>query len=442
MLFTYLISNYMTLLIISAVVVLIFVNKDYDIPASQMFLLSVGLLLVITVFDTVEELCLTENDILVLTLAERVKLRTIAAAIKYILRPFVIMIEVFIIIPPKNKWKPLAAIPAAANLIVYSTMFMESGIAVSISPNNTFVPGPLRMTVYYTQIFYILLLVWISAKYFKDMSRGKNVIVILVTVQTIMTSLLEYGNRAPGFVNPVTALAMLEYYIYLSVVYQQEMRNTISQKDLDLEKERMLILRNQIQPHFIYNSLSIIRSLAKRDSERAVSCIDTFSDYLKAHIGAIENDELVDFEKELGNVRVYLDLVRADKSRKLEVIYELGTVDFRIPPLSLEPIVENAVNHGIGREGGTITIHTEEAAESFVITISDNGTAKNSPTDDVPFHMGVGIENTRKRLSLLCGGTLEMDMQPCGTTVTLNIPKDGKDVKNEDPYSRRQPADS
>ncbi len=437
MILAYFSSNYATLLIISAIVVIIFVNKKYNIPATDLFFMEIALLLIITVFDNVQSLCENNDPCLMLDMEARVRLRNISAAISFILRPFVIMIEVLIIIPSEVKLKPLAAIPAVLNLMIYSTAFTGSKIAYTISEDNHFRRGPLGTAIFFSQLFYVVLLFIISVKYFRKLTSGKNAIVILVITQTAATAFLEYENLLTGYSNFVTALAILEYYIYLSVIYQEDMRNTITQKDIDLEKEKMLLLRNQIHPHFIYNSLSIIRSLAKRDSERAVNCIDNFSDYLKAHIGAIETDDLVPFEKELNNIKVYLDLVRADKTKKLEVLYDLKAADFTLPPLSLEPLVENAVNHGISREGGTITICSYETDGSYVITVADNGTARNSPSDDMPFHMGVGIENTRKRLELQCGGSLNMDMRSSGTTVTVTLPKAERVVMNEGTDSGR-----
>ena len=442
MLGAFIFQNFATLLLITAIVVIMFVNKKYNIPATDLFFLSIALLLIIMVFDTVETLCENNDSILSLDLQGRVALRNFAAAVQFILRPFVIMIEIMIIIPSSVKLKPLSAIPAVINLVVYSTAFTGSEIAYTITPDNHFSRGPLGTTVFFVQIFYVIELMVISVRYFRNLTNGKNAIVILILTQVAITTVLEYMDLVTGFSNFITALAILEYYIYLSVIYQEDMRNTIVEKDLELEKEKMLLLRNQIHPHFIYNSLSIIRSLAKRDSQRAVSSIDSFSDYLKAHIGAIETDELIDFDKELNNIKVYLELVRADKSRKLDVIYDLKATGFMIPPLSLEPIVENAVNHGISREGGEITVCSYDTDDSYIITVSDNGTARNLPADDKPFHMGVGIENTRKRLELHCGGTLDMDMHGSGTTVTVKIPKSGREKANEGSYSRRQSADS
>ncbi|MBR1385188.1 MAG: histidine kinase [Ruminococcus sp.] len=282
------------------------------------------------------------------------------------------------------------------------------------------------------------LLLGISIRYFNASSKGKNAVCILIICQAVLTSVLEYKNILPETSNTVTALAILEYYVYLNLIYQQNLRETIIQRELDVQKEKLLMLRNQIHPHFIYNSLSIIRALAKRDSVRAVNSIDIFSAYLRNHISAIESDELVPFEKELSNVGVYIDLVRADKTKKIIVEYDLKTKDFEIPPLSLEPIVENAVNYGISRDGGKITIGSDEDEQSYFVIIKDDGSGASSPKNEETVHTGIGLENTRKRLAMLCDGSLEIVLGDKGAAVTVTIPKktDSKeDNTNESAYS-------
>lgn len=425
-LFEYFKQNFSTLLIMSATLALMFANRKNKISATDLFSVGLLLLLVITASDTLSEWCGSNSGVRPSWLHAGAKLRLYSSAVTYILRPFIILVEVFIVAPPKLRMKKLLLIPALLNTAAYSTAFFGSGLAFGYGTGGGFYRGPLGYSVYISQLFYVALLLWFSLLRFRGSDLRKSIILLLICVQVMVSALLEYSNLLSGTTNVVTALAVLEYYIYLSVIYQQEMRDAIAQRDLNLEKDKMLILRNQIHPHFIYNSLSIIRSLAKHDSVQAVSCIDSFSDYLKAHIGAIETDSLITFEKELYNIRAYLDLARADKSRKIDVFYELETTDFRIPPLSLEPLIENAVNHGLSRDGGIIRIVTEETPESYVIRVSDNGTAKHSPENDKPFHMGVGIENTRKRLAMHCNGTLDLDMTDHGTTVTVIIPKEVK----------------
>ena len=434
----YLTQNYVPLLILSALIIIMFINKKNYIPASNLFFLGVTLLLVITVLDTIEHVCHYQDPSLPMTLDSYIRVRTIVAAIIYIIRPFIIMIEVLIIIPSSVKLRALCAIPAAVNMVIYSTAFTGSHLAFYYNDENWFCRGPLYMSIFISQTFYVALLLGISIRYFNASSKGKNAVCILIICQAVLTSVLEYKNILPETSNTVTALAILEYYVYLNLIYQQNLRETIIQRELDVQKEKLLMLRNQIHPHFIYNSLSIIRALAKRDSVRAVNSIDIFSAYLRNHISAIESDELVPFEKELSNVGVYIDLVRADKTKKIIVEYDLKTKDFEIPPLSLEPIVENAVNYGISRDGGKITIGSDEDEQSYFVIIKDDGSGASSPKNEETVHTGIGLENTRKRLAMLCDGSLEIVLGDKGAAVTVTIPKktDSKeDNTNESAYS-------
>ena len=425
----YLTDNFMTLMLLAALIVALIVNRESQIPASRYFHVVIILLLVLTVVDTFEEWAAGEASVRFFTQdPDRiVRFRTAMAAIGYMLRPVIIMIQVFITAPKMGKYKPLLAIPAVANALIYVTALTGSKTAFWVSRTNHWYRGPLGLSIYFTMMFYVFMLAMFSIIYFRTENIKRSAIVFLIVIQAVIVAALEGTNTLPGYTSPIMALGMLEYYFYLSVIYQNEIRETLAEHQLRLTRQRMTLLRNQIQPHFIFNSLSVIRSLAKRDAQKAVSGIDSFSDYLKAHIYYIQDDEMISFEKELGHVKAYLALVQADSMRNVEVVYDLNATDFMIPPLTLEPIVENAFKHGIGRGGGQITIATDEDDAAYIITVSDSGRgadSENSLTEKESKRLGVGIDNTRTRLKMQCGGTLETKIdKETGSTVTIRIPK-------------------
>ena len=113
----------------------------------------------------------------------------------------------------------------------------------------------------------------------------------------------------------------------------------------------------------------------------------------------------------------------------MKIVYDIQARDFCLPSLSLQPIVENAVKHGLRRkEGcGTVEIHTAETDEHFVVTICDDGVGfdPDQPTDNSRAH--IGIKNVEKRLKLLCNGELMLSSKPgCGSTVIMQIPKENQ----------------
>jgi LytS/YehU family sensor histidine kinase len=104
------------------------------------------------------------------------------------------------------------------------------------------------------------------------------------------------------------------------------------------------------------------------------------------------------------------------------VIYDLKITDFRLPPLSLEPLIENAVKYGTGLDSGVITISTEETPTEIQICVADNGTGDPAQPKK-PESTGIGLSNTRQRLSMICGGTLSANRTDSGMKVTITIPK-------------------
>ena len=418
MLTTYLARNYMTLMILFALAVILYVNrKDAKFPGAKYYSAGMLLLLLITVVDTVE----FQLSLLPLASQAQIRLRACAAAASNILLPLIIMIEVFYTAPGKtSRW--LIAIPGAINTLIYGSVFFGSSAAFFIDSGNHWGRGPLGYSIYFTLMFYVFMLALFSILYNRWGVEKRSAMILLIVLQSVAAAFLEYFNIVTGVTNPVIALCMLEYYFYLSVIYQQEMRDLITEKELYITKQKMDLLRSQIHPHFIFNSLSVIRALSKRDGKKAVACIDSFSEYLKAHIKVLQEDDLIPFSDELDNIRAYLELVQADATRKLTVNYDLQCTDFLLPPLSLEPIVENAIKHGVGRQGGTITIQSQAAGSDVRIRVSDSGSPEGGMTEQEAERLGVGLDNTRKRLRMQCRGTLEMQLSDSGAVVTVTLP--------------------
>lgn len=133
------------------------------------------------------------------------------------------------------------------------------------------------------------------------------------------------------------------------------------------------------------------------------------------------------FEQELEHTRSYLHLEKQRFGNKLHVVYQINAVHFSVPSLTLQPIAENAVRHGIMKKekGGTITIHSYEAEHDFIIKVTDDGVGFNADDTMSSERTHLGLSNVKSRLEALCGGTLEIQSSPkVGTTVTISIPKE------------------
>ena len=199
--------------------------------------------------------------------------------------------------------------------------------------------------------------------------------------------------------------------------------------ELKLQESQISIMLSQIQPHFLYNTLNSIYQLCETNPMRARALVNSFSEYLRNNLSSLEEPGLIPFATELSHVNTYLDIEQVRFEDTLEIEYDIKCVDFSLPVLTVQPIVENAVKHGTSKKrgGGTVKISTDEDKENYIITVSDTGCGfdPTKPKDDGKRH--VGIENVRQRLSNMCGGTLKIESTVgVGTLATVIIPKGGK----------------
>jgi hypothetical protein len=195
-----------------------------------------------------------------------------------------------------------------------------------------------------------------------------------------------------------------------------------------LNESRISIMLSQIQPHFLYNALAVISRLCDKDPAQAKKATINFSNYLRGNMNLLESAEPIPFENELNHTMSFLNLENAMYGEALNVIYDIQTKYFKLPALTVQPIVENAVKHGIGKKegGGTVTISTKETEGSYFVIVKDDGVGFEQANigDDGQQH--IGINNVKLRLSAQCGGSLEIESSPGeGTTATIIIPKTG-----------------
>lgn len=123
------------------------------------------------------------------------------------------------------------------------------------------------------------------------------------------------------------------------------------------------IMLSQIQPHFLYNSLVVIRQLCREDPRLAEETVDEFACYLRGNLDSLRLKHPISFEKEMRHTQTYLAIEQKRFGHRLKVIYKVQFKDFSLPALTLQPIVENAVRYGVTKkkEGGTVTISVDKA---------------------------------------------------------------------------------
>ena len=209
-------------------------------------------------------------------------------------------------------------------------------------------------------------------------------------------------------------------------MYNSDLTTTILNKEKELEESKITIMLSQIQPHFLYNTLTSIASLCDSDPKVAKDVTINFSNYLRGNINSLSSSEMIPFEKELQHIDCYLSIEKVRFKERVEYVYDVKVKDFKVPPLTIQPIVENAVKHGIckKKEGGTIKLSTYEQEKDYVISIEDNGVGFVIGEKKEDGRKHIGLENVESRLYKMCQGRIEIESEVnTGTKINIFIPK-------------------
>lgn len=298
-----------------------------------------------------------------------------------------------------------------------------NGMFFTITPDNIYQRGDLFFLSQLLPFSIYALDICIFIIYRKNLQPQDFRILSSYMLLPITAEAVQMFFYGVALVNTGVSLGLL--IIFVNIQSEQELR--IERQEKELEEARIDIMLSQIQPHFLYNALTAIRCLCDRDPRQAKDAIQNFALFLRGNMDSLKSKKPIPFDQELAHVEHYLALEQQRFQDRLHVVYEIGARDFSIPPLTLQPIVENAVRHGILRRenGGTVTIHTEEMDLAYVVRVTDDGVGFQPKQSSPGSRSHIGIENVRGRLAALCGGTLDLKSgMGMGTTITITIPKE------------------
>lgn len=252
----------------------------------------------------------------------------------------------------------------------------------------------------------------------------------------VVTMIFDILNEFFGFANQKlilygTALMLFVQLGKLIFDLRAQYKETIryQQMQKELYESRVAIMVSQIQPHFLYNSLTSIAMMCTKDPKVAKTATINFADYLRGNMNSLKEKNPVPFKRELEHLKKYIMLEQLRFGDMLGIEYDIQTTDFVLPQLSVQPLVENAIKHGVGmkEDGGTVTISTRETDEYYEVTVSDDGVGFDTekPLNDGRDH--VGMNNVRQRLREMCDAALTIESEiGVGTTSTIRIPKETK----------------
>jgi signal transduction histidine kinase len=192
-----------------------------------------------------------------------------------------------------------------------------------------------------------------------------------------------------------------------------------------LTESRMSTMMSQIRPHFIYNTLGSIEQLCDLDPKKAGELVHDFAKYLRGNFRELDNPQPILMSQEMDHVHHYVSIENV-RFPDMTFTFEMNSEDFHIPALTIQPIVENAIKHGLMKlkKGGTIHVVSYETETDYCVLVEDDGVGfdTNLLIDD---RKHVGLRNIRERLKAMVDGTIEIESTVgVGTKVLVKIPKE------------------
>ena len=340
----------------------------------------------------------------------------------YAIRP-VILVMFLYIVKPRGRYRVAWAM-VGANAAVYLTAFF-SNIAFYFSSNGHFHAGPLRHTCTLISAVLYAWLFWLTMRQFRPRQRRESWIPILVTAliggAAIMDFTVAFIEQPVAYLTMAIAISCVFYYTWLHLQFVRE------HEDALVTGQRVQQMLSQIKPHFLHNALTLIIDLCDTAPQKAKEATVEFSRYLRGNMESIDRTGPISFEKELEHTKLYLDIEQMRFAGDLQVRYDIACTGFSLPALTVEPLAENAVRHGVREKPdgrGTVVIATRETPDGYEITVTDDGPGFDPDRLPEDGQMHVGIANVRERLRQIVDGSLEYRSAPGeGTAAIIRIPK-------------------
>ena len=287
--------------------------------------------------------------------------------------------------------------------------------------NGAYVRAP---TMFWSQGYQLVLFVTIFLLAFlnKKLNTRERIAFATYCVLPLVAIILQ--NLFPGY-----AIAYLSIIVSIEVMFfflNVERNLALAREEEKAKDAQIRMMLSQIQPHFIYNSLSSISTLIPLDPEKAQKSLDDFTEYLRANLSSLTENRLISFEDELKHIEAFLSLEQVRFGERIHVVYDIKTTDFYVPPLTVQPLVENAVRHGILQkmEGGTVTIRSYETEDSYVVEVIDDGVGFDMNEVDFSSNEHIGINNISYRLDRMGKGELKAESKPGeGAKVAVHFKK-------------------
>ena len=303
------------------------------------------------------------------------------------------------------------------------TVNLFTGFLYSFDEEGAFLQRPLGVlpgVVSMTGVVVSVGVVLLYLKYLVKFEKAAFIAFLALPFAAVGVNMIrpDINLVMPAFT--VSVLMLYFSYEFSSREYRIELERSLAERQITM-------FYHQIRPHFIFNSLAVIKHQCRTAPENAVDTVDEFSDYLRDCTDLMNTTGCVAAERELDLVRHYISL---QKMRFEDIDYrvEIDDTDFMIPPFAIQTCVENSITHGLRGQTGKdqyVSVKTYRKRSRHVIEIEDNGAGfdvrelENSAASD-----HVGLHNTEERVRLMCSGDVKITSEiDKGTKITMTIPE-------------------
>ncbi|MBQ9607626.1 MAG: histidine kinase, partial [Lachnospiraceae bacterium] len=298
----------------------------------------------------------------------------------------------------------------------------HTGHLFIVHPNGSYETGAAQFLGYlFVAIFMVMDLV-ISFVHRKDLNYRQQAAFGCYILFPLISILVRKWIPEVYLVALASSLSMMVMLIVEIFEHQRKFRLQEEKND-QLKVDLML---GQIQPHFLFNVLYVIQALCK-DNPEAAHAVRDFSMFLRHNMDSLSVNTPIPFKEELDHTQLYVSLQQLRFGTKLNVVYDLACIDFSLPTLTLQPLVENAIRYGVRKSAtgeGVVKVSTKEFPDHYEVSVQDDGPGfvEGKTKNDGVSH--VGINNVRERLKAVSGGSLIFNSAAGkGTKVTMILPK-------------------
>ena len=313
------------------------------------------------------------------------------------------------------------AVSLCASLFVLLLITQFTDAIYYFTDDNRFVTGPWYW-VLIVPLMALILLNIIQVILERNKIGKRYFIAFLIYLLPILVAMAVQAFVSV-FLLIVIAVSISALSMFGIIVADHMGKHLAQQKEIADQRVSITVL--QMRPHFIYNTMTSIYYLCEQDAAKAQKVTLDFTTYLRKNFNAITSKDPVTFTEELEHTRAYLSVVQAQFEDNLAVEFDVPHTLFRLPPLTLQPLVENAVKYGMDVDSSEplrVSVKTQKAEKGSLLIVADNGPGLSVDDNGEPH---IALNNIRERLTAIGASLSISSNENGGTTITVFIP-DGK----------------